>query len=113
MSYEGPMYPKWYAILKNRCAAWIMSHLHYWQDKAIKKRDGHYWVIRTYSEFRDEHYCPYSERSVKRAVAFLKDGGFIEVIHAPHPYRGALRARWLRLSDESQNLLEKATKLDD
>lgn len=105
MSFDSPLYPKWYALLNDRCAAWLMAHLHYWQDKATTKRDGRFWIIRTYRELKEEHNCFYSERSIKRAVANLKYGGFIDVILAPHPYRGVLRARWMRLSDECQEKL--------
>ena len=111
MSFESSQFRKWYSIVPSRCAAWLMAHLHYWHDKKTTERDGHLWVIRTYSELRDDHHCPYSERSIKRAVSSLKAGGYIDVILAPHPYRGALRSRWLRFSDDLEAKIDEMEKL--
>ena len=88
----------WFDVLSDRPSAWLMAHMTYWMPKAKTKRDGKVWIVRSFREFRDDHNFPYSERTLKRAVARLKSEGLIEVSMAPHPYRReAMRARWLRL----------------
>ncbi|TLS99927.1 hypothetical protein [Aliarcobacter cibarius] len=55
----------------------LIKQLHYWLKKSKKSSDGKKWVFNTYKQWQEQ--LPFfSEKTIQRTIANLKDGGWIE-----------------------------------
>lgn len=103
--------PPQLAVTIGTNAALVLQQIHYWCRKSKKVIDGAKWFWKTYKDWCKE--LPLSVGTIRRAIAFLKNEGLIEVDRksAPTYYQ----ANWYTINYEAiDKLWEKiiAAKAD-